>query len=154
MKNDLINYLIIVWAGFIIFILFFSYLFVPRGFYSNYPGSSLISSPYSSYMGVCTPAQKQAKICTLDWNPVCGDDGRTYGNACMACASGEVSSWIRGACAGFENCSLDPDTGPCRGYFIKYYFNQTTGSCEEFVWGGCQGAVPFDLLEECRQACE
>ena len=32
-------------------------------------------------MGVCRP---QSEMCTRDYRPVCGCDGRTYGNACTA----------------------------------------------------------------------
>ncbi len=46
----------------------------------------------------CTDEEKQAEICTLDWNPVCGSDGVTYGNGCGAC-SAKVDSWVSGECA-------------------------------------------------------
>lgn len=46
----------------------------------------------------CTDEQKSARICTLDYTPVCGDDGVTYGNVCGACASGNVDTYVIGEC--------------------------------------------------------
>ncbi len=51
-----------------------------------------------------------------------------------------------------DRCQLIPETGPCRAYFIKYYYDKNEKKCKEFVWGGCEGVVPFNTLEECK-AC-
>jgi hypothetical protein len=50
-------------------------------------------------------------------------------------------------------CSLDPDPGPCYAYARRYYYDFASRRCKEFTWGGCDGVVPFNTLQEC-QACE
>ena len=52
-----------------------------------------------------------------------------------------------------NNCFLEPNPGRCRAYIPKYYFNQNKQSCEQFIWGGCGGVVPFDNMSQCQQMC-
>ncbi len=56
-------------------------------------------------------------------------------------------------CVKNSNCDLEPDAGNCLAAIPKYYFDKDEGKCKEFIWGGCDGTVPFDTLEECEE-CE
>ncbi|MAC17593.1 MAG: proteinase inhibitor I4 serpin [Flavobacteriales bacterium] len=50
-------------------------------------------------------------------------------------------------------CDWTPDSGPCFAAIEKYFFDSEDQMCKPFIWGGCEGTVPFDSLEEC-QVCE
>ncbi|MBF25191.1 MAG: hypothetical protein CMP49_01555 [Flavobacteriales bacterium] len=52
-----------------------------------------------------------------------------------------------------DNCELFPDPGECDAAIPIYYFDQSLGSCEEYLWGGCNGIVPFWTLEDCEDNC-
>lgn len=56
-------------------------------------------------------------------------------------------------CITNSKCDLKPDAGPCYANFTKYYFDEVDGRCKEFSYGGCEGVVPFDSIEECKE-CE
>lgn len=53
-----------------------------------------------------------------------------------------------------DNCELEHDAGLCKAYIPRYYFDETSNSCKEFIWGGCEGVVPFETMESCTQQCE
>lgn len=52
-----------------------------------------------------------------------------------------------------ERCGLKPERGPCKAIFDKYYFDTGTNKCNMFIYGGCDGVVPFETQEECDKAC-
>lgn len=53
----------------------------------------------------------------------------------------------------YSPCQLEPDGGPCNAAFPRYYFDRETQECKEFIWGGCNGTVPFETMEACK-VCE
>lgn len=50
-------------------------------------------------------------------------------------------------------CTLRPEPGPCKGLFKKFYYDPAQNACRSFIYGGCQGVVPFDNQQECEHAC-
>ncbi len=46
----------------------------------------------------CSPEEKNAEICTMQYEPVCGSDSRTYWNSCVACQSETVESYTKWEC--------------------------------------------------------
>ena len=83
-------------------------------------------------------------------------------NFTPACVTSETKSklfergWTTDATIHGESsrmCHLEPETGPCKASLEKYYFDSETKSCKPFVWGGCQGTVPFDTVELCQGLC-
>ncbi|XP_053901498.1 actinia tenebrosa protease inhibitors-like [Malaclemys terrapin pileata] len=53
-----------------------------------------------------------------------------------------------------EVCKLPVDAGSCFSYMTRYFYNSVTDSCEEFVYGGCEGnGNRFASKNECLKAC-
>jgi hypothetical protein len=70
----------------------FAGLLCPEGQYCNYAPEEICGA--ADGMGTCTPTPE---FCTEQFQPVCGCDDQTYGNACAAAAAG-VSVISEGAC--------------------------------------------------------
>uniref|UniRef100_A0A452UVN4 Kunitz-type protease inhibitor 2 n=1 Tax=Ursus maritimus TaxID=29073 RepID=A0A452UVN4_URSMA len=53
-----------------------------------------------------------------------------------------------------EYCTAKAVTGPCRASFSRWYFNAEKNSCDNFIYGGCQGNKNSYLSkEECMHSC-
>jgi Kunitz/Bovine pancreatic trypsin inhibitor domain len=51
-------------------------------------------------------------------------------------------------------CQLPRDSGPCDAAIRAYWHNPTSGVCEPFTYGGCQGnANRFETAIACQVAC-
>nr|XP_022333272.1 uncharacterized protein LOC111130469 isoform X4 [Crassostrea virginica] len=85
--------------------------------------------------------------------------------------TGQCSEFQYGGCGGNDNrftsrevcesscsrenvCNMDKEEGNCLAYFERFFYNKNTGSCDQFVYGGCGGnANNFDSQESCNRKC-
>uniref|UniRef100_A0A8C6CX51 BPTI/Kunitz inhibitor domain-containing protein n=1 Tax=Moschus moschiferus TaxID=68415 RepID=A0A8C6CX51_MOSMO len=53
-----------------------------------------------------------------------------------------------------EFCLEPKLKGPCKDQMTRYFYNATTGHCEPFVYGGCEGSKNnFQTLSDCIVTC-
>ena len=53
-----------------------------------------------------------------------------------------------------KRCRMEPDGGPCKALFDAGYYDRAAKTCRTFIYGGCNGTVPFETVEACRKVCE
>ena len=75
------------------------------------------------------PLPAEGVVCTADWNPVCGDNGKTYSNACWAKVAG-VDIEYKGACKE-EKPVMEQAWLPCAREGEKVNRNPLLGSTEQ-----------------------
>lgn len=57
-------------------------------------------------------------------------------------------------CVRRNACCLKKDQGRCRASFPRYYYDASTGSCREFIYGGCGGNDNnFATMSQCMNTC-
>ncbi|WP_437909045.1 Kazal-type serine protease inhibitor domain-containing protein [Sorangium sp. So ce327] len=98
--------------------------------------------------GVCTPIPE---ACTFEYNPVCGCDGQTYGNACAAASAG-VSVASKGECAPAPGTFCGGIAGfACgKGEFCNYSIEAMCGAADQT--GTCE-TIPEACTEQYDPVC-
>lgn len=52
-------------------------------------------------------------------------------------------------------CANYPDWGPCNRLRYMWFYNLTSGTCQQFLYGGCNGNENrFPTFELCQITCE
>lgn len=87
------------------------------------------------------------KVCTPFTYTGCGGNANRF-------SSEEQCERQCGSFKGQDVCNMPQDAGPCRGYFIKYYYDKNVGRCGQFAYGGCGGnGNRFSSNEDCEAIC-
>jgi len=54
-----------------------------------------------------------------------------------------------------DHCLYQVDPGTCRGSFERYYFDNKSGECHMFLYGGCDGnRNNFESQAKCEESCK
>ncbi|XP_014672850.1 PREDICTED: uncharacterized protein LOC106813254 isoform X3 [Priapulus caudatus] len=128
--------------------------------------------PQISLLRPLERSRPQNCICTREYNPQCGSDGKTYSNPCELDCAKQTNSRLQLAYARScdqgnvrqnvvpqqlptkNDCQLPKRTGRCRARIPRFYYNSETGTCESFIYGGCNAnANNFETVDACEAKC-
>ncbi len=146
---------------------------IPRYYYNTnsgtceqfiYGGCNGNANNYASF-NLCIAACGDACQLEPDVGPCDAALSRWYFNS----SSGHCEQFVYGGCGGNQNryltramcmaacgdvCYLPPDPGPCQAAIPRFYFDPTTGHCQQFNYGGCGGnANNYSSYTVCMNAC-
>ncbi|RWS22794.1 tissue factor pathway inhibitor 2-like isoform X1 [Leptotrombidium deliense] len=75
-------------------------------------------------------------------------------NECITFCSKSLATYSVVTGFSLATCRKLPESGPCKNFITKFYFNTITEQCDTFEYGGCGGNKnKFDSREECNNAC-
>ena len=76
-------------------------VFVEKGIViiTIYSKELILNEDVESQRYYCTPRDREAEACIMLYDPVCGNNGKTYSNSCFACADLEVEYYTLGECS-------------------------------------------------------